>query len=123
MKTSLLKNNIKAFLNFLDRNKLYTAINVFGLSVSLMFVILISNYIINEAFKDSHVKNAERIYALGYKETGTETGIYVGEQFKSKFPQIEESCWVSCYSEGRAKTDNGNNLFQIYIYICRQHFL
>ena len=32
--------NIKSFLKFLSRNKGYTAIDVFGLSVSLMFVIL-----------------------------------------------------------------------------------
>lgn len=31
----------KSFLRFLGRNRLYTTINVFGFSVSLMFVILI----------------------------------------------------------------------------------
>ena len=37
--------NIKSFLKFLSRNKGYTAIDVFGLSVSLMFVILIAVYV------------------------------------------------------------------------------
>ena len=32
--------NMKSFLKFLSRNKAYTAIDVFGLSISLMFVIL-----------------------------------------------------------------------------------
>jgi len=37
--------NIKSFFKFLSRNKAFTAINVFGLSVSLMFVILIMVYV------------------------------------------------------------------------------
>ena len=37
--------NLKFFLRFLNRHRLYTAINVFGFSVSLMFVILIAAYI------------------------------------------------------------------------------
>ena len=37
--------DIKSFLKFLSRNKGYTAIDVFGLSVSLMFVILIAVYV------------------------------------------------------------------------------
>ena len=36
--------NIKTFVKFLGKNKLYTAINIFGLSISLMFVILIAVY-------------------------------------------------------------------------------
>ena len=38
--------NFKSFLNFLGRNKGYTAIDLFGLSVSLMFVILIATYVV-----------------------------------------------------------------------------
>lgn len=33
--------NLKSYIIFLSRNKVYTAINVFGLSISLMFVLLI----------------------------------------------------------------------------------
>ena len=45
--------NIKSFLKFLSRNKGYTAIDVFGLSVSLMFVILIAVYVERELNIDS----------------------------------------------------------------------
>lgn len=34
--------NFKSFFKFLGRNKAYTLIDVFGLSVSLMFVLLIA---------------------------------------------------------------------------------
>ena len=36
--------NLHSFLKFLNRNKAYTAINIFGLAVSLMFVVLIFLY-------------------------------------------------------------------------------
>ena len=37
---------MKSYLRFLSRNKLYTAIEVVGLSVSLAFIILMSAYVI-----------------------------------------------------------------------------
>ena len=35
---------MKTFFKFLQRNKLYTAIEVFGLSVALGFVVLLASY-------------------------------------------------------------------------------
>ena len=49
--------NIKSFLKFLSRNKGYTAIDVFGLSVSLMFVILIAVYVERELNIDKQQAN------------------------------------------------------------------
>ena len=40
--------NFKSFFKFLGRNKAYTLIDVFGLSVSLMFVLLIAVYTVQE---------------------------------------------------------------------------
>lgn len=49
--------NLNSFLKFLSRNKAYTAIDVFGLSVSLMFVILIAVYTVQELSVDKYHKN------------------------------------------------------------------
>ncbi len=43
---------MRSFLRFLERNKLYTAINIFGFAVSLMFVALLTVYIQKEAAVD-----------------------------------------------------------------------
>ena len=59
--------NIKSFLKFLSRNKGYTTIDVFGLSVSLMFVILIAVYVERELNIDKQQANYDRIVALGWK--------------------------------------------------------
>ena len=45
--------DFRSFFNFLGRNKLYTAINIFGLSLSLMFVILIADYTVRQLTVDS----------------------------------------------------------------------
>ena len=60
--------NIKSFLKFLSRNKGYTAIDVFGLSVSLMFVILIAVYVERELNIDKQQANYNRIVAIGNEE-------------------------------------------------------
>ena len=57
--------NLKSFLKFLSRNKLYTVINVVGLSVSLMFVILIGIYVVQELSVDRFQQDGDRIYILG----------------------------------------------------------
>lgn len=48
--------NIKSFTKFLSRNKLYTIIEILGLSISLMFVILIGIYTKQELSVDSFQK-------------------------------------------------------------------
>ena len=60
--------DIKSFLKFLSRNKGYTAIDVFGLSVSLMFVILIAVYVERELNIDKQQANYDRIVAIGNEE-------------------------------------------------------
>ena len=39
---------MKSYLRFLSRNKLYTAIEVVGLSLALAFVIVLSSYIVDD---------------------------------------------------------------------------
>lgn len=59
--------NLKSYFTFLSRNKAYTAVNVFGLAVSLMFVILIGLYAWHEFSVDRQHGKADRIYAVGLK--------------------------------------------------------
>lgn len=98
---------MKSFFVFLSRNKGYTLINFFGLSVSLMFVMLIGLYTWQEKSIDRQVANANRIEALCMSFDGTDAceGIhhYVGMQLRKHYPEIESVCgvchngtWVSC---------------------------
>ena len=81
----------------LRRNKLYTTINIFGLSVGLAACLLIGVYISHELSYDKFNVNANRIVraTMEYGSAGTinttaTTGTKVGPQFKRMFPSIEE---------------------------------
>ena len=66
--------NFNSFLKFLSKNKAYTAIDVFGLSISLMFVILITVYTAQELATDQFHENMDRIYVIG-NESGPATAL------------------------------------------------
>lgn len=83
--------NFKSFFKFLSQNKAYTAIDIFGLSVSLMFVILISIYTVQELSTDKFHEKAERIYVLGNEEMAA-TGVPIAYRLQSRYPEIEKVC-------------------------------
>ena len=85
--------NIKSFFKFLNRNKAYTAIDVFGLSVSLMFVILIATYVAGELSTDRYHENVDRIYVLGNGEY-TGSAWQVGYRLEERYPEVEKVCHV-----------------------------
>ena len=85
---------MKSYLKFLSRNKAYTAIDVFGLAVSMMFVMLIGCYAWQESHIDSQHSKAERMYYIGFDMDGEKiTGghWYLQKLLKDKFPEIESS--------------------------------
>ena len=53
---------MKSYLRFLSRNKLYTAIEVVGLSVALAFVLLIGSYVWQEYSISHENPDFEKIY-------------------------------------------------------------
>ena len=85
--------NIKSFLKFLSRNKAYTAIDVFGLSVSLMFVILIAVYTVQELSVDKYHTNKDRICVL-FNEKGPTSALPIAYRLQERYPEIEQVCPV-----------------------------
>lgn len=93
----MFRNYFITALRNLRRNKLYTAINIFGLSIGLAACLLIGVYITHEVSYDKFNVNANRIVraTMEYETAGTintvaTTGTKVGPQFKRIFPVIEE---------------------------------
>lgn len=89
---------MKSFLIFLSRNKAYTFVNVFGLSISLMFIMLIGLYVYQEKSIDHQVANADRIEVWGSafdQEPPCEGGHHVVVKYLMKqYPEIESACGV-----------------------------
>lgn len=86
--------NLKSFLYFLSQNKLYTLIEIAGLSISLMFVILIAVYTWQETRIDHFQQNAERMYILGNRK-GLAGPYGIGERLMDRYPEIEKVIAIS----------------------------
>ena len=54
---------MKSYLRFLSRNKLYTAIEVVGLSLALAFLIVLGSILIEKSQVNDDIKYADKIYS------------------------------------------------------------
>ncbi len=84
-------STLKSSLIFWKRNKGYSAICLFGLAISLSFVILIADFTTKELSKDNFQTKADRIFVLGTEK-------HFGSAWKlenhllSRYPEIEKIC-------------------------------
>ena len=81
---------MKSYLKFLSRNKLYTAIEVVGLSIALAFVILLSSYIIDSISYDKEIDDKDGIYVCHFINKASSFNI-LGNSFE-KCPEVEDYC-------------------------------
>jgi len=87
--------DIKAFFKQLGKNKLYSLVTVFGFSVSLMFVILLSVYIKQELSVDTFHTKKDRLYRL-VNEGNSNFGSTIGQKIQDALPEIE--CETRAYN-------------------------
>ena len=79
----------------LQKSRLYTLINLVGLTVGITSCLLIGLFIIHELGYDRFNKNADRIVRMtmqfdeGGKQKTAVTGTKAGPQLKRTFPQVE----------------------------------
>ena len=90
--------NFGTFFKFLEKNRLYTLIDIFGLSVSLMFVILIAVYTKQELSTDRFHSKADRIYALG-SENNFGTAFRLAYLIAERYPEIEKVCPIAPWND------------------------
>ncbi|WP_337940334.1 FtsX-like permease family protein [Parabacteroides sp.] len=100
--------NFKSFFKFLGRNKGYTAIDLFGLSVSLMFVILIATYVVGELSTDRYHEHADRIYVLTDGQTSG-AAYPLGTRLEEHYPEIEKVCHTMTRVFENTPIRNGEN--------------
>ena len=78
---------MKSYLKFLSRNKLYTAIEAVGLSVSLAFVIISFCYVMQQYAVPRENPDRERIYAVGTEDMLNTYAMK--DVLEGKIPEIE----------------------------------
>lgn len=93
----MFRNYLKTASRNLGKNKLYSGINIIGLTVGLAACLLIGVFITHELGYDKFNTNADKIIrvTMEYSNAGTintiaTTGTKVGPQFKRTFPAVEE---------------------------------
>ena len=97
----MIKNYFKLTWRNLKKNKTFSAINIFGLSVGLTCCMLISLYIYNELSYDNYHQHKDRIFLLGTdfimdgkSEPGANTSAPVGRTMQMEFPEIREQARI-----------------------------
>lgn len=94
---------MKSYFTFLSRNKLYTAINVIGLAISLMFVILLGDFSWRQLSVDTWHKNADRIRLIGNSDSFF-FWPQAAEEIQTMCPEIESTCRLLSQS-GKLKAE------------------
>ena len=108
----MLFNNFKISFRQLMKNKTFTFINVFGLTLGFLCFILLALYVHDELSYDLFHKDSQRMYRVlqhEKKEDGTirtvaPVAARIGKESATQFPEVEESCSIT--SIGRATFGN-----------------
>jgi putative ABC transport system permease protein len=97
----MIKNYLKVAWRKLMKNKVFSFINVFGLSIGLTCCMLIALYINYETGYDRYHKNIKQLYQLGTvfvkaakEERTPNTPAPMAQAMKAEFPEIEETARV-----------------------------
>ncbi len=86
--------NFRSYFTFLGRNKLYAAINFFGLSIALAMILLISTYTIRSLSTDRFHEKADRIHIFTNGEE-TYSAYYLSKHLRDRFPEVEAGTILS----------------------------
>lgn len=124
----MIRNYFKTAFRNLWRNKVFSVINIVGLSVGLACCMLIFLYAMDEVSYDRFNNNAENIYHLvvdgksadGQVHKGSSTGDIPGPSFKRQLPDIQDFVRI----EGASYTiKRGNEVFDQPALMVDSNFL
>ncbi len=112
----MFKNYLLTAVRFLKRNKLFTLINIGGLSIALACSFFILVYVLNEiSYNKSHLK-IDRIYrvishSMSFESTSPGTPFLFAPTLKTDFPEVEIACRTRFLS-GLEMEQNGEFIYE-----------
>lgn len=115
----MLKNYLKIAWRNLMKNKVFSFINIFGLTIGLTSFLLIALYIFDELTFDSFHKNADNIYRIIENKTspeGKETkhsgaGYQVSERAKTDFREVKDAARLTGFGRTNVSAIGNTNVF------------
>lgn len=127
----MLTNYLKIAWRTLVKNKVFSFINIFGLTIGLTSFLLIALYIFDELTFDRFHKNAKNIYRIVEEKTapeGKETkvasaGYQVSEKAKTDFREIKDAVRFLTFSRTNVSTTENTNVFYEDFTIANPGFL
>ncbi len=115
----MLLNYLKIAFRTLSRNKLYTTLNVAGLTFGITCFLLIGLYLFDELTFDQQHTKTNRIYrAIQHKKTPTEelsiaaSSYKVAEEAKKQIGEIENSARIIRIGRANLSNPENKNTFQ-----------
>ena len=93
--------DLRSWFTFLERNRLYTAVNFIGLALALAFVLLVADYTVRQLTVDRFQTRADRIYAVCSEESAA-SGYYLQKHLRDRYPEIESTCSVAFFEDSDA---------------------
>ena len=126
----MIRNYLQVAIRFILRNKLYSAINIFGLAFGMALSLLMFKYIYSEFTYDSFHKHKHQIYRilLGDETTSNARDIAaqatagIGPSLIQDFPEVENMVRFS-YSQYGYFTWQDHNLNWIKFSMPIPHYL
>src|SRR5215510_11018393 len=112
----MLKNLIKIAFRNIVKEKIYSAINILGLTIGITCSLFLLMYILDELSFDRYHKNADNIYRIvsNIKEpdnafTWATAQIPLGEELRDNYPEVKNA--VRFLTMGRTLFKNGERQF------------
>ena len=113
---------MKTYFTFLERNKLFTFVNVAGLGVSLMFVLLIADMVTRQLTVDKDTKDADRTYLFATEEAFG-AHYLLGERVASRYPEIEDwSVATNAVGVGDQYAEVEGRKYDVKILLAKKNF-
>jgi putative ABC transport system permease protein len=127
----MIKNYFKTAWRSLWKNKLYTTLNVAGLTFGISCFLLIGLYLFDELTFDEQHSKAERIYRVvehktvnGEATTIAAAGYKLAEESKKTIAEVENTTHIQRTGRANLLTpENPGNFFQETVTIADEHLL
>lgn len=127
----MLKHYFKIVFRNLWRNKTYSFINIFGLTLGLVCFLLIALYVFDELTYDSFHQNANNIYRVVETKVspqGKESKIgavayKISEQSPIQVPEVKKAARFSAFGRSNVSDPSSTNVFYEMFNLANQDFL
>ncbi|MFN8348362.1 MAG: ABC transporter permease [Spirosomataceae bacterium] len=127
---TMIRNYFKIALRTLTRHKLYTALNVAGLTFGITCFLLIGLYLFDELTFDQLHRNASRIYrVIEHKKTKTDdltiaaVSYKLAEESKKSIPEVENTARITEFGRDNLANPETKSKFHLPITVADENFM